>query len=141
MQNEKNVSVIIPVYNQERFIGRCLRSILNQNLPKTDYDIIVINDGSKDNTAKILNAFGDEITVLENKKNKGLPYSINKGILKSKTRFIVRLDSDDYVNKNFLSILKIFLEDNKNIDAVSCDYYLVDDKEKYYLDKIVKQIQ
>ena len=130
MQNEKNVSVIIPVYNQERFIGRCLRSILNQNLPKTDYDIIVINDGSKDNTAKILNAFGDEITVLENKKNKGLPYSINKGILKSKTRFIVRLDSDDYVNKNFLSILKIFLEDNKNIDAVSCDYYLVDDKEK-----------
>ena len=92
MQNEKNVSVIIPVYNQERFIGRCLRSILNQNLPKTDYDIIVINDGSKDNTAKILNAFGDEITVLENKKNKGLPYSINKGILKSKTRFIVRLE-------------------------------------------------
>ena len=52
MQNEKNVSVIIPVYNQERFIGRCLRSILNQNLPKTDYDIIVINDGSKDNTVK-----------------------------------------------------------------------------------------
>ena len=130
MLNEKRISVIIPVFNQERFIGRCLRSILSQNLHKSEYDVIVINDGSKDNTSKILKAFGNEIIVLENKKNKGLPFSINKGILKSKSRFIVRLDSDDYVNKNFLHILKIFLEENKDIDAVSCDYLLVDDKEK-----------
>ena len=112
MLNEKRISVIIPVFNQERFIGRCLRSILSQNLHKSEYDVIVINDGSKDNTSKILKAFGNEIIVLENKKNKGLPFSINKGILKSKSRFIVRLDSDDYVNKNFLHILKIFLEEN-----------------------------
>ena len=55
-----------------------LGSILNQNLPKTDYDII-INEYSKDNTVKILNAFGDEITVLENKKIKGYLILLIKG--------------------------------------------------------------
>ncbi len=129
MQNQKLISVIIPTFNQGEFLGRCLRSILNQNIGKKEYEIIVINDGSEDNTLKVLKIYEKEIKILKNKKNKGLPYSINKGIKEAKGRFIVRLDSDDYVNRNFLYILKIFLEDNPDIDAVSCDYFIIDDKE------------
>ncbi len=123
------ISVIIPTFNQEKFLGRCLRSILDQKIDRNDYEIIVVNDGSKDKTSDILNFYKNDIKVINNEDNKGLPYSINKGIQNSNGRFIVRLDSDDYVNNNFLYILKLFLMENPEIDAVSCDYYLVDDKE------------
>lgn len=124
------ISVIIPTYNQAEFLGRCLRSILNQNIDKQEYEIIVINDGSKDQTSKVLNIYKKDISVIDNIKNKGLPYSINRGIKIAKGRFIVRLDSDDYVNTNFLYILKIFLTENTSIDAVSCDYLIVNDQEE-----------
>ena len=129
--SKKLISVIIPVYNQELFLGRCLRSILSQSINREDFEIIVIDDGSKDGSLKIIQSFGNEIILIKNKKNKGLPYSINRGIKKSSGKYIVRLDSDDYVNKNFLLILKIFLDENLNYDAVSCDYYLVNNKEKF----------
>ena len=53
------VSVIVAVYNQERFIGRCLRSLLHQSMPHTDYEIIVVNDGSTDRTDYALSLFCD----------------------------------------------------------------------------------
>ena len=124
------ISVIIPTFNQAKFLGRCLRFILDQNVDKNVYEIIVINDGSKDQTSKVLKIYEKEIITIENKKNKGLPYSINRGIKKAKGRFVVRLDSDDYVNTNFLYILKIFLIENTSIDAVSCDYFIVNDQEE-----------
>ncbi|MDC3130680.1 glycosyltransferase family 2 protein [bacterium] len=127
---EKTISVIIPIFNQQRFVERCLRSILNQTLSKTIYDIIVIDDGSTDNTKKILENYKDKIKILSNKKNLGLPYSLNKGIKASQAQYIVRLDSDDYVNENFLLFLSTFLDMNKVIGAVSCDYMLVDDNEE-----------
>ena len=124
------ISVIIPTFNQAKFLGRCLRSILDQNVDKNEYEIIVINDGSKDQTSKVIKIYEKEVITIENKKNKGLPYSINRGIKKAKGRFVVRLDSDDYVNTNFLYILKIFLIENTSIDAVICDYFIVNDQEE-----------
>ena len=123
------ISVIVPVYNQEKYIGRCLRSLMNQNT-KEKYEIIVINDGSTDKTKYGLKLFQDEIVLINNKKNYGLPYSLNVGIKKSKAPYVVRVDSDDYVNENYLNTLFMFLEQNINIDAVACDYFLVNDKEK-----------
>ncbi len=122
------ISVIIPVLNQEKFIGRCLRSILQQTLDRNFYEILVINDGSTDKTSYALELFGKEITVINNKKNIGLPASVNKGIKKSKGKYIIRLDSDDYVNENFLNILFVYITSNQ-ADAVSCDYLIVDDNE------------
>ena len=124
------ISIIIPTFNQEKFIGRCLRSLLDQSLDRKLYEIIVINDGSKDYTNLALNLFKDEIKLVTNKKNMGLPYSLNKGILSSKGRYVVRVDSDDYVNKEFLNILWSFLSSNPDMDAVACDYYQVDEKER-----------
>lgn len=129
VKNIPVISVIVPAYNQEKYIGRCLRSLMNQNT-KEKYEIIVINDGSTDKTKYGLKLFQDEIVLINNKKNYGLPYSLNVGIKKSKAPYIVRVDSDDYVNENYLNTLFMFLEQNINIDAVACDYFLVNDKEK-----------
>ncbi len=124
------ISVIVPVYNRENYIGRCLRSLLAQTYSPDNFEIIVINDGSVDDTNKILNAFQNEINVIENKKNLGLPASLNKGIKFSKGKYIVRVDSDDFVNREFLKILHLFVSNNKDISAAACDYFLVDDNEK-----------
>ena len=134
------ISVLIPVFDGERFIGRCLRSLLNQTLSRDKYQIIVINDGSTDRTAFALELFKEDIKIINNKKNLGLPSSLNKGIVSlinnSKTDFIVRVDSDDYVNTHFLEILSEYLIQNEEasnyMDAVACDYLLVDDSEKSF---------
>ncbi len=127
------VSVIVAAYNQERFIGRCLRSLLHQTLPHSDYEVIVINDGSSDNTAYALSLFSDSfdspVKVITNKINIGLPASLNRGIQASQAKYIVRVDSDDFVNVNFINFLYFFLDSNQYADAVACDYYLVDDAE------------
>ena len=123
------ISIIIPTFNQEKFISRCIRSLLDQSLERKAYEIIVVNDGSKDKTDFVISLFKDEIKLIAHKKNMGLPYSINKGILSAKGRYIIRVDSDDYVNREFLNILFNFLSTNPDMDAVACDYYLVDDKE------------
>ena len=125
----KLVTVIIPVFNQQKYIARCIRSILNQTLDKSHYDIIVVNDASTDKTREILELYNDDITLINNNKNLGLPSSLNIAIKKIKTSYFVRVDSDDYVNENFLKFLYIFLEENKNFDAVACDYLLVDENE------------
>ncbi len=128
------ISVIIPIFNREKYIARCLRSLLNQSMAKNNYEIIVINDGSKDGTKNILNLFKNtfrqKIYVIENKKNLGLPASLNKGIRASKGKYIVRVDSDDYVNCNFLLILHMMISLNDEYSGVACDYYLVNNKEK-----------
>lgn len=128
-QSSPRLSIIVAAYNEERFIGRCLRSLLNQSLPMSEYEIIVVNDGSTDKTKYALSLFLGPILVINNRNNIGLPASINKGIKYSRGEYIVRVDSDDFVNTNFLLFLLTFLDDNKHMDAVACDYYIVDDNE------------
>ncbi len=129
--NDKLISVIIPVFNGEKYIGRCLRSLLSQSIYQKEFEIILINDGSYDNTEYALKLFqGGIIRVISNKENLGLPYSLNKGINESNGEYLVRVDADDYVNKDFLLILKKFLDMNPQMDAVSCDYELIDFEEK-----------
>ncbi len=124
------ISVIVAAYNEEKYIGRCLRSLLDQNISRNDFEIIVINDGSIDRTEYALSLFHNAIKVINNKKNIGLPASLNKAIKSSNSKYIIRVDADDFVNSNFLNILFQYLESNQNSDAVACDYLLVDDDEE-----------
>ena len=119
------VSVIVPSYNAELYIGRCIRSLLKQSLSQEDFEIIVINDASKDNTKNALLPFVGDIVLIENKRNLGLPSSLNKGIKKARGQFIVRVDSDDYVHVDFLKILSLHLQLNHSVDAIASDYLLV----------------
>jgi len=129
-QRKPLVSVIVAAYNHEKFIGRCLRSLLHQTIPHENYEIIVINDGSTDRTLYALELFHDAIHPITNETNIGLPASINRGIMAARSPYIVRVDSDDYVNQNFLNFLHFYLDQNQYADAVACDYLLVNDVEE-----------
>lgn len=123
------ISVIITAYNVEKYIGRCIRSVLHQSLNRDEYEVIVMNDASNDRTRFALEIFEKDICLINNEKRLGLPKSLNKVIRKARGNFVVRLDGDDYVNYDYLKILSMFLQLNPDIDAIACDYLEVDDHE------------
>ncbi len=122
------ISVIIPVYNEERFIGRALRSVISQNYVDA-YEILVVNDASTDRTSYALDLFKEEISVFNNEARLGLPASLNRAIRASRGKYVVRVDADDYVTNDYLYVLQRFLEANTYMDAIACDYLMVDDAE------------
>lgn len=129
----KEISIIVCSFNHEQWIERCLRSLINQKIVKQEnYEILIVNDNSKDNTQKILKKYENikNLKIINNTKNLGLPSSINKAIHESSGRYIVRVDSDDYVDRYFLFLLYYFLNNNREYGAVSCDYVLVNDMEE-----------
>ena len=137
MQQLPLVSVIVAAYNQEKYIGRCLRSLLHQTYPQEKYEIIVINDGSTDRTAYALELFHDGqnksfqcVRVIQSENNMGLPAALNRGIRASQAPYVVRVDSDDYVNADFLNFMHSFIDQNQYMDAVACDYLMVNDAEQ-----------
>lgn len=89
------ISVILPVYNSERYLAEAIESVLAQSFKS--FELIIINDGSKDKSLSIIQHYmhADERVRLINRNNKGLVYSLNEGILLSKGRFIARMDADD----------------------------------------------
>ena len=105
-------------------------SLLNQNISQQSYEIIVINDNSSDKTQYALQLFEGDVRVINNTKKHGLAYSLNLGIKEARGKYVVRVDADDYVHAEYLKVLSEFLEQNKYMDAVACDYLLVDDEEK-----------
>lgn len=125
-----SVSIIVAAYNEEKYIGRCIRSLLNQSLPRNEFEIIVINDASDDRTKFGLELFGNEIQVCDNEERMGLPWCLNHGIRRARGQFVVRLDGDDYVHSDYLHLLRLHLRMNYYMDAIACDYILVDDKEE-----------
>ena len=128
-----DISVIICTYNHDKWIERCIRSLKNQIIiNKKDIEIILVDDASTDNTQKVIKNLKEfsGIKIIKNKKNIGLPKSINTAIKASVGRYIVRVDSDDYVSRMFLYLTKLFLDMNREYQAVAVDYYKVSDNEK-----------
>ncbi len=126
------ISIIICCFNHQRWIERCIRSIyLQKNIKLSEFEIIVVDDKSKDYSRKIINKLNfPNLKFIKNKKNIGLPNSINKAIKVTKGRYVVRIDSDDYVSRDFLYISRLFLNFNREYQAVAVDYMKVDEFEK-----------
>lgn len=112
--NQK-VSVIIPVYNVEKFLPTCLDSVFRQTLKP--FEVLVINDGSSDKTGDIAKSYGDKIVYLE-QQNQGQAAARNAGLLRARGDFIAFLDADDYWLKDFLEKCVSFLAAHQNAVAV-----------------------
>ena len=119
----KSVSVIVPFYNVEGYIGRCLDSLVKQSLD--DIEIILVNDGSKDRSKivvdKYLKEYPEKIVYLE-KENGGLSDARNYAIPYAKGEYIAFLDSDDYVEYTMYKDM-YELAKKENSDMVECDFY------------------
>ncbi len=103
-------SIIIPVYNVEKYIKKCLDSVFNQSFK--DYEVIVVNDGTKDNSMDIVKEY-DVKTI--NQDNQGLSVARNTGVSKAKGEYVLFLDSDDYIEKDLLKELNKSLKNNPDI--------------------------
>ena len=100
MTKTPKISIIIPIFNVENYLAKCLDSIINQTL--MDIEIICVNDGSKDNSVDILNTYAqrDKRITIINKANGGLSSARNAGIRVANGEYICFLDSDDYFEFN-----------------------------------------
>ena len=119
------VSVIIPVYNTEKYLRQCLDSVINQTL--TDIEIICVNDGSTDNSINILNEYAknDSRIIVLSQKNSGAAIARNNGINNAIGEYLYFIDSDDYVDTTFLE--KMYSQSLKyNADICLCRRYNYD---------------
>lgn len=126
------VSVIVPVYNVEKYLERCLKSLVTQTL--SDIEIITVDDGSQDNSKKIIEKYikiyPDKIKYLY-KKNGGLSSARNFGIPYAKSEYIAFLDSDDYIEPTMYEEMYNIAK-KENSDMVECDFiWEYPDKQKY----------
>ncbi len=121
------VSVIIPIYNVEKYLDRCLESIVNQT--QKDLEIILVNDGSTDDCAKMCNEWAkkdDRIKVIH-KENGGLSDARNAGINFASGEYIMFLDSDDYYHENMCKIMHETII-KRGVDLVCCDFIDVNEE-------------
>lgn len=103
-------SIIIPVYNVEKYIKKCLDSVFNQSFK--DYEVIVVNDGTKDKSMDIVKEY--DLTII-NQENAGLSAARNTGLSKAKGEYIFFLDSDDYIEKDLLKELDKSIKNKPDI--------------------------
>ena len=121
------ISVIIPVYNSERYLKKCLDSLLGQTFQ--DFEIIAVNDGSTDSSRVILDQYEtrypDTVHVYE-KENGGQGAARNFGMERAAGEYLLFLDSDDYIEKNMLEVLYTAAVRDES-DLVVCDYYEIEE--------------
>lgn len=115
------VSVIIPVYNCEKYLGDCIESLINQTLQECEF--IFVNDGSKDKSEEIIKKYADkdERIILINQKNSGVSVARNVGIKKAVGEYIGFVDADDYVESDYYEKLYNTVKNN-NCSIVICDW-------------------
>jgi glycosyltransferase involved in cell wall biosynthesis len=123
------ISVIMPVYNGERFLRAAIESVLQQTF--SDFEFLIIDDGSNDNTARIIGEYADKrIKYFRNEKNSGLPFTLNRGVELAKAKYIARMDADDIsLPSRFGKQVDILDADNK-IAFVDCIMQYVDENDK-----------
>lgn len=114
------VSLIVPIYNSQNYLEKCIKSLISQTLK--DIQIILINDGSTDNSEKIIKSFDDKRIVYISKNNEGIGKTRNLGIDKATGEFLAFVDSDDYLNEHFCEYMYQKAV-NDDCDLVVCDFF------------------
>ena len=119
LQNKPKISVILPTYNREIMLKHALNSLLRQTY--SDFEVIVIDDGSVDNTWKILKEYADKdkrIKIIRHKQNKGMVYGLNEGLELAKGKYIARLDDDDLSYPERFKKQVAYMEEHPDVAVV-----------------------
>jgi len=126
MNSLPKISVIMSVYNEEKYLKDSIESILNQTFK--DFEFLIINDSSIDNSLNIIKSYKDpRIRVINNSKNIGLSKSLNIGLQHAQGQYMARMDADDISLPNRLEEQLKFLEINKDITLIGCQVELIDE--------------
>lgn len=127
------LSIIVPVYNVSKYLAKCLDSLLFQDLEFCEYEIIVVNDGSTDNSEDIVKRYADKHSniILIEQENQGLSGARNTGIKLAKGKYIQFVDSDDYLEPNVLRTLVDKMETD-NLDVLRFNYQNVNENYEVY---------
>lgn len=128
----KLVTVIVPVYNVEKYLSKCIRSIMEQSY--RELEIILVDDGSTDNSLSICKRYSqmDKRIRLFHTDNYGLSHARNVGINHSNGEYVVFVDSDDYISKDMILLM---MNKSENADLVICNYKKVADNEEVHQSK------
>lgn len=139
-----DLSIVIPVYNTENFIRKCLDSLCSQHVPSDRYEIIVVNDGTKDNAMSIVGEFIEKyshIRLIE-QENQGLSVARNTGLKNAKGKYIWFFDSDDWARPNSIQALLSHIEHQPKADMFVARLARVSDRDySEKIDKINKYIE
>jgi Glycosyl transferase family 2 len=119
LNKRPSITVLLTVYNGKQYIGEAVESILSQTY--ADFEFLVIDDGSDDNSADIVASFSDPRIVLVRLDHGGLVTALNSGLSRAKGEFIARMDADDRARPNRLAVQHAFLKANTDIDIVCSD--------------------
>jgi glycosyltransferase involved in cell wall biosynthesis len=125
MKKQPLASVIMAVYNGERFLAEAIESILGQTFK--DFELIIVDDGSNDNSPSIIKSYKDTRIKVISQKNQGLSKSCNNAIAQAKGKYIIRHDADDISDTYRFEKQILFLEKNSNIALVGSNYHVIDD--------------
>ena len=135
------VSVIMPVYNAEKYIEESIMSVLNQTY--TNYELVIVNDGSTDNTGNIISKYRDKfdnkIVYIDKKVNEGTALTLNRAIQESNGSYICWLSADDVFYEDALESLVNYLEEHKEYDIVFSDYELIDGNSMFLRESFFKR--
>lgn len=124
--NKPLITVYITNFNYGKYIETAIASVLDQTLK--DFELIIIDDGSTDNSIELLKKYDDQEKIkIIYQQNKGLTISNNIALRLSRGKYIIRLDADDYFDKNALSILSSVMEQNEKVGMVFADWYIIDE--------------
>lgn len=121
-------SIVIPVFNKEKYVGRAISSVLNQTF--SEFELIIIDDGSTDNSMCIIEQFKDSRIKIISKENEGVSTARNVGIKNAKYEYIAFLDADDVWNPNFLKIVYKLIQDFPEAGAYYTNYKIVKKEKK-----------
>jgi len=131
---EPLVSVVMSVYNSKKYLRQAIDSILQQTF--NNFEFIIINDGSTDNSLELIKSNTDDRIILINQENQGIAVSLNNGIKIAKGKYIARMDADDISHKNRLKTQTNFLNENPDVIVVGSNADVIDkDGDFVYLTK------
>ncbi|MES2329010.1 MAG: glycosyltransferase [Bacteroidota bacterium] len=106
--NTPLITVLMPAYNAEKYIHEAIRSVLDQSF--TNFELVIVNDGSTDGTENVIRSFSDERIVLVNRENGGVSAALNTGLQNARGKYVARFDSDDICYADRLAVQFAFME-------------------------------